>query len=512
MPGLRALRWQFALLYASAAAVIIALVGGGAYLALARYFEQVTDLALRHKMAHEFYSLNAPLPADLASADADWSILRARGSRAADSSRMLTTEEAAQIAQAVRGSSARRVNLEDQRYYEVEMEDGSEVYLDAYSGQIIGLEVKGGEAAERSASLALSAGSPTGAFEAELASIFVLPLDAQGRILFNPNPAALPVIVDREALAAALKQGFDLRTVTMRDGQRVRLLTYRLTRSDGPAALQLGRVLTDQTSALNQLLLGLLTFGVIGAVAVGVVGWWQAGRAIRPAEEAWSRQMRFIANASHELRAPLALIRASAEVALREVENADQHALLSDVVSEADHMRRLVDDLLTLSRLDGGSLALHRQSLALVDFLAHFLRKVERLGEERNVHIALSKASGNVWADPDRLHQVLLILLDNALRYTPAGGSITLAAEPVGKMVRLSVHDTGCGIAPEQLPHVFERFYRADQARARAGEHSNAGLGLSIAKGLVEAHGGKIGIESALNVGTTVWFTLPAAT
>jgi signal transduction histidine kinase len=104
---------------------------------------------------------------------------------------------------------------------------------------------------------------------------------------------------------------------------------------------------------------------------------------------------------------------------------------------------------------------------------------------------------------------MLLILIDNALRHTPTGGEIRISAEPVGRMVRLSVSDTGCGIAPEHLPHIFERFYRADPARGRAG--GNAGLGLSIAKGLVESMRGQIGAASERGRGTTVWLTLPAA-
>ncbi|WP_298819850.1 ATP-binding protein [Chloroflexus sp.] len=502
---LKSLRWQFTLLYTLAAALMLALVGGGAYVMVARYFEHVTDLALRHKMAHEFHLLNAPIPPELASADTDWSILRASNDSIRNT-RMLTAEEAAQIALTARGGQIKSVKLEDDRTYEVKLRDDSEIYIDAYSGQIVGLEFK-----ESDSEPLPPVTSSLSAIDSEIASIFVLPLDHQGRILFNPNQPNLPIIVDQAALATALRNGSDLRTITTRDGQRVRLLTYRLTRPDGPAALQLGRIQTDQELVLNQLLIGLLMFGLIGAAAIGAAGWWLAGRALQPAEEAWSRQLRFIASASHELRAPLTLIRASAEVALRGAEDDDQRALLRDVLSESDHMRRLVDDLLTLSRLDSGSLALQRQPVALADLLTDIQRQVALLGNEHGVQITLGPVRGTALADPDRLRQILLILLDNAIRYTPSGGAITITAEPVGKQVRISVRDTGCGIAPEHLPRIFERFYRADQARNRSDNTTNAGLGLSIAKGLVDAHGGAIGVESVVHVGTTVWFTLPAA-
>lgn len=123
--------------------------------------------------------------------------------------------------------------------------------------------------------------------------------------------------------------------------------------------------------------------------------------------------------------------------------------------------------------------------------------------------MALGVVAGTLNADPDWLRQVLLILLDNALRHTPAGGQIVLAAAVQGRGVCLSVADSGCGIAPEHLPHVFERFYRADPARSREG--GNAGLGLAIAKGLVEAMGGQVGAASEPGCGTTIWLSFPRA-
>ncbi|MGB9737670.1 MAG: histidine kinase [Chloroflexus aggregans] len=501
---LKPLRWQFTFLYTLAAIVIIVLVSGGAYTIVNRYFEQITDLALQHKMVHEFHSLNAPLPPELATADVDWSVLRTEGT--GNRSRLLTPQEASRIARAARSGEIKSVKLKkENNEYEIKFRDDSEMIIDAYSGRILEIEIKGEHLNPPTTTLLPAA------YDAELASIFVLPLDAQGRILFNPNAAALPMTAHQEALAAALWNGSDLRTITTINGERVRLLTYRLTRPDGPAALQLGRVLNDQDLVLRQLLTGLVGYGTFGAVMIGIASWWLAGRALRPAEEAWVRQLRFISSASHELRAPLTLIRASTEVALRNAEDEDQRELLTDVLTESDHMRRLVDDLLTLSRLDSGSLTLQRQPIALNDFLADLHRHVSRLGDEHGITIILARAEGTVLVDPDRLRQILLILIDNALRYTPAGGTITITAEPVGKQVRIGVRDTGCGIPTQHLPYLFERFYRVDQARNRSSNTNNAGLGLSIAKGLVEAHGGTIGIESEVKQGTLVWFTIPAA-
>jgi signal transduction histidine kinase len=457
------LRLRLTLLYALAALVFVLLIGSGAYLLVARYFSNVTDLALRHKMAHEFHALGAPLPPDLEHADRDWSIIR---------------REVVAIPFVPPEPTRERREREETAYEEDD---------------------------ERPRSLT----TPVDA--AELAAIAVLPLDASGRLLFNPNNLDLPLNPDQEAFQTALAKGSDLRTITLDDGRRARLLTYRLTRSDGPAALQLVRELSDQDQVLNQLFVGLITLGTFSMALVGATSWWLAGRALRPAQEAWERQQRFIASASHELRAPLTLIRASAEVALRDLppDESDQRALLHDVLAESDHMRRLVDDLLTLTRLDSGQLTLTKETVDLTALLASIQRQAARLGEQRGVAVELADVGGLVQADTERLQQVLLIALDNALRYTPAGGRITLAATPMERTVQIRVADTGCGIAPEHLPHIFERFYRADPARGR--ENGNAGLGLSIAKGLVEAMRGRITVESTVGVGTTVVISLPRA-
>lgn len=457
------LRLRLSLLYALAALILVVLIGGGAYLVVARYFSDVTDLALRHKMAHEFHALGASLPPDLVIADRDWSVIRG---------------EIAPLPFVPSNPQAEWRNGEEKPQ---RSDDEEEHPRDLTT--------------------------PVDA--AELAAIMVLPLDASGRLLFNPNNLDLPLPPDRDALQAALAMGSDLRTITLNDGRRARLLTYRLTRSDGPAALQLARELSDQEQVLNQLTLGLIGLGAFSMALVGAASWWLAGRALRPAQEAWERQQRFIASASHELRAPLTLIRASAEVALRDTspDAADQHELLGDILAESDHMRRLVDDLLTLTRLDSGQLKLTIAPVDLADLLRNVQRQVARLGEQRGIAVDLETASGTVQADAERLQQILLIALDNALRYTPSGGRITLSAKPTGRMVQIDIADTGSGIAPEHLPHIFERFYRADPARGR--ENGNAGLGLAIAKGLVEAMHGRITVTSAFGAGTTVSVALP---
>lgn len=464
----RGLRLRLTLLYILAALALITLVGGGTYWLIDYYFQTTTDLGLQHKMAHEFRLLGAPVPPELAAADLDWYANRAF---------LLPSPKPS--------PSSDRHNLSGEREQD---HDHTEEYRNTLGSEFV-----------------------EAYYDSELAGIFVLPLNADGQLLFDPNPYTPPFEPDLEAVAAANTHGTDWRTVQLDNNTRVRLLTYRLTRSDGPALLQLGRTLADQDRVLNQLLLGLLGLGGISAVLLGAGSWWLAGRALGPAQQAWSQQQAFIANASHELRTPLTLLRASTEVALRGLPAADtdRRELLGDVLQECDHMTHLVEDLLLLSRLDAGRLKLEREVISLPNLLEDVQRQVGRLARERGVHISINAAQGVVRGDSTRLRQVLLILLDNALRYTPHGGSICLEARPQGRQVQIAVIDTGSGIAPEHVPHVFERFYRPDSARSSAS--GGSGLGLSIARALIQAQQGQISIDSRLGEGTRVTLALPAA-
>jgi signal transduction histidine kinase len=343
----------------------------------------------------------------------------------------------------------------------------------------------------------------------ELAAIFVLPLDSTGNVLFNPNTFTIPSPPDHAAAREALRQGYDRRTLIGVDGTRVRLLTYRLTRADGPALLQIGRSLRGQDEVLRRLVLALLAIGCGSVALLGWSSWWLAGRSLWPAQQAWERQQAFIANASHEIRAPLTLLRASAEVARWSYGPDDpQRELLDDVLHEADHITRLVEDLLLLSRLDARQLVVECATVPIAPLLSDLERQMGRVAEARGVALVVTHADGSVWADAAHLRQVLLIVVDNALQYTPAGGKVCLSAKPRGRVVELCVSDTGVGIPPEHLPYLFERFYRV--AHARSDKQHGSGLGLSIARALMEAQGGQISIASDVNVGTTVTLRLPS--
>ncbi len=226
--------------------------------------------------------------------------------------------------------------------------------------------------------------------------------------------------------------------------------------------------------------------------------------------EAMRRQL--IGDVSHELRTPLTAIKGSMEGLMDNVLPADAETF-GQIHEEADRLARLVDDLQELSRVEAGSFDLDRKPVAVSDLATFTLKRFSRQYEAKGVTLTsdLPAALPSVLADEDRIGQVLLNLVGNALRYTPAGGRVTISAEARGREVEVSVADTGVGIPPEHLPHIFDRFYRVDKSRSRQAG-GGSGIGLTIAKHLVEAHGGTLRVESAgEGRGSTFRFTLPIA-
>jgi two-component system sensor histidine kinase BaeS len=220
------------------------------------------------------------------------------------------------------------------------------------------------------------------------------------------------------------------------------------------------------------------------------------------------RQM--MADIAHELRTPLSLILGYTE-SLSDGKLPASQETFDIMHDEAQHLSRLVDDLRTLSLADAGELPLTRRSLDVPALLERVVSAHLPEAQRRGISLRVEPppALPAVEADPGRMAQVLENLVSNALGYTPEGGQISLSVEANKNTITLRVQDNGVGIAPEDLPFVFERFYRADKSLKRNGTES--GLGLAIAKSIVEAHGGSISVESALDQGTTFTITLPVA-
>jgi histidine kinase len=226
-------------------------------------------------------------------------------------------------------------------------------------------------------------------------------------------------------------------------------------------------------------------------------------------EQVEATRRELIGNVAHELRTPLATIKGSMEGLIDGVLPPDTRTF-QQIHREADRLQRLVSDLQELSRVEAGAFDLHLRRLSVADLIQATALRLERQFEEKGValHTDLPAGLPAVLADEDRMGQVLLNLVGNALQYTPSGGEVRLVACAESNEVRISVVDTGVGIAAEHLPFIFTRFYRVDKSRARVG--GGSGIGLTIAKHLVEAHGGRIWAESAgPGRGSTFTFSLP---
>ena len=309
-------------------------------------------------------------------------------------------------------------------------------------------------------------------------------------------------VINQPSAQAALINGSDMRTVSA-PGGRLRVLSERIRPT---LVLQVARSLEPEEEALDHLLVVLLLGGGAAVVVATIGGWFLAGKALTPVQEAFERQNAFVADASHELRTPLAVIRANAEF-LQESEPASEEA--SEIVSETDRLSSLVDSLLAVARGDtNGAVAYDELDLgAVVEGSAASMRS---LATERGITLDISATPElRIRGSREQLRQLVVILVDNALRYTGSGGHVEVDVTGRDGSAVVAVTDTGIGIPPEALGQVFERFYRADEARNR--DSGGAGLGLAIAQKLVDEHGGSIAAESEPGEGSTFTVTLPLA-
>ncbi len=266
-----------------------------------------------------------------------------------------------------------------------------------------------------------------------------------------------------------------------------------------------------EMAVLHRLKSVLLLVGVLGTLIAIMAGFFLAGRAMRPIRKAWQRQIQFVADASHELRTPLAVIQSNLGIVL---DHSDQTVLdnlewINNAHSEARRLAKLVEDLLTLARSDSQTAGVQLQPVDLTKLVPHVVELFETVAIVKRLELE-SDLSGeiHIMGDRDRLQQLFVILLDNACKYTSEGGKVRVTVALDKNTAVVQIEDTGQGIADADLNRVFERFFRADEARHR-GETGGAGLGLAIAKWIVEAHQGKIMLKSKLGEGTRVTVKLP---
>jgi two-component system sensor histidine kinase CiaH len=305
---------------------------------------------------------------------------------------------------------------------------------------------------------------------------------------------------------AALQNGHDLAAVHASQGS-VQVYSVAVADNGGVfAVVQVARSTLPEQQSLDKLLIVLLASGAASILIAAIGGWFLAGKALAPVREAFDRQHAFVGDASHELRTPLAVIRANAEYLQSSQPDSVE---IADIVSETDRLSALVDSLLALARGGRGD-RVQPDVFDMGSVVEQSVDAMTALAAEKEIDLRVEASPGlHIEGDREQIRQLVVILVDNALRYTPAGGSVAVIVGKMGNDVALEVRDTGIGIPRDAQDHVFERFYRADEARNR--DSGGAGLGLAIAKQLVEEHEGKITLESVPGEGSTFTVRLPQA-
>ena len=285
-------------------------------------------------------------------------------------------------------------------------------------------------------------------------------------------------------------------------------LRYQIQRSGRYLRVAFADLSWERTGAGRQILTALLLFAAASA-GFFAVSWFLSRWLVRPVEEGWRRQQQFVADASHELKTPLTVLLADADILLARGEDTvdSQRKWVESIREEGLRMKGLVQDLLYLARGDAGQRARPREAVSLTDAVESCVLAFEPVAFEAGLTLDSELAPGlSVLGDGEELRRLGAILLDNACKYCGPGGRITVTLKG-GERAALTVHNTGEPIPAEAQAHLFERFYRADAARSR--ETGGYGLGLSIASAIVEEHRGKIGVRSAPGEGTAFTVTLP---
>jgi heavy metal sensor kinase len=382
--------------------------------------------------------------------------------------------------------------------------------------------------------------------------ILVRVLTADGRS-FRTTPAFSTLIVPNESISQPL-QGFPWQgNVTTVDGQPVRLYSRALIQ-DGKTfgVVQVGTSLAEVDTTLYDVEIQMLFIAPVALLLSALVSYWLASRAFVPIdrltraarsikardlqqrvpvprahdevrdlaltlnemidhlEQAFIRQRRFVADASHELRTPVAVIRSKTDMALLRIfQPEDYMSLFRTIHTEAERLGCLIGDLLALARADEGQVHLERESVRFDLLVEAVTATLEPLAAEYDVALAVEATEPvSVLGDEARLMQVVINLLENAILYTNAGGHVRVRVHSKNAQVYMIVRDTGIGIAPKHLSHIFDRFYRVDPARMRT-EGGNSGLGLAIVDWIVKAHGGSIAVESQVGQGSTFTVVFP---
>jgi two-component system, OmpR family, manganese sensing sensor histidine kinase len=369
------------------------------------------------------------------------------------------------------------------------------------------LRFEGGEKRDLTAEAQRAQSGEIKEFEGGLNAIFQ---DNRDSIAQNPNR------VSTKPVSISTIQNYSLRQVTQRVEIGREVLGY----------LRVSHPWFEVTKPIRQLILDLILGASLTLICVAAIGWLLSGLAMKPVRESYGRLKQFTADASHELRNPIATIQTNVQVALAEPDiEPQQHQQLQVIERLTRRLGRLVEDLLFLARQDSGIVQQQWIDVPLDALLIEVIEEQLAIATTQNLSLCLeivdspnTEDNFTVLGDWDQLARLFTNLVSNAVQYTPSGGEIQVELQLAAKSkrnspmlhpaVQVKVTDTGIGISPEALPHIFDRFYRADPARTHRSA-AGSGLGLAIAKAIVENHRGQIHIDSQLSKGTAITVTLP---
>ncbi len=332
--------------------------------------------------------------------------------------------------------------------------------------------------------------------------------DAQGSPLLGDSMTALV----RATVLRATRAGTASDQLPTRQEHQLRIFARSFRSRSGDVLVAAAAAdLEDLEDRYTQLISQFVAAAVAAVALVALGGAFLARKSAVPVERAVEGMRRFMADAGHEMRTPVAVLRTEAEVALaRSRDPADDARAFEAIVREAVRLSSVVDDLFTLARAESAELPMEREIVYLDDLVSDAVSATARRASEKRVALRLEEyEEAPVLGSATMLSRLAVILLDNAVKYTPEGGAITVSVRGAMETVTFEVSDTGPGIAPEVLPHVFDRFYRAEATRTAV---AGAGLGLAIARWIAEAHDGALSLRSVPGSGTTACLTLRRTT
>jgi len=334
-------------------------------------------------------------------------------------------------------------------------------------------------------------------FKEERISAFVVETNAEFELVSWLSVFSTDDIFIASALSSVLENGND-------NG------TFKLDESDWAYLVQnrtYGNIIsfvdiTTQQKVLDRLILTFLIVSIIMFVIIFFISSFLTKRSIQPIKEAFEKQKQFISDASHELKTPLAVIHTNVDVLLANQENQDTK-WLNYIKAEVGRMSHLTNDLLYLTQMDSAEdHQMMKLNFDLSERIEQMLLGLEVVAFEKKIDLKYDLLPHTmIYGNPEQISQVMMILVDNAIKYTPEQGEINLTLTRSAHHVVITLSNTGSGIASEDLPHIFDRFYRVDKVRTR--ESNSYGLGLAIAKSIIDQHGGKISCESKPDEMTT---------